>query len=1240
MRRALIVLGSLLAFGALALAILPWWLGVPLTVLGKRNGLTYERYERLGYRRFALTNVRVQRNGVDVRASRVEGETPLRWLWQRRSGGEAPWSVSEWSVEAIPRPASMSTTKSLAISGWSSLRSRLDRIFAPLRTWLPPTTVGPGEVRWPGGRVHLAGASWERDRLRSGEVIFKELHAAAEVVWPAEGAKTVTLRSVPTATSEAWSVVATSPEPSLVQAELAIRQQPARMSARFGASGWLPAEAELKARDWTLPAAAVGLSPAYEAVTGSFELDWRQSALTFLFDAKADPTEGKDAPPLSVQAGGTGDLDSVRIERLAIEGPGLFARLAQPVSVERNGRLRTPDTSFDVKADLAQLPWIEAQGTVDGRVEIVRASNGKAVLKGTLAGEKLQGKAWSFPRARVTAELAWPQLKVSAGELTVAPGETVSFGGEYDLAQRVLEAARVKGEVSQAAVARWLPPGLSFERAAFSAEAQGPFSALVHRGEVSLAKPTYRRVAASSLAATWKGDGTTIDEAVGTLFAGDSKLEFSGDVSPTQAVAKTIRLSRGGVEVLRAAAPTTVTWSPIVSVRGLRLSGSGGELSADYAGGDSGRVDLTVREVSPGLWQDFLNTPGPRWTLHAGRLEGNWARGPLAFSLGGEGSIELEDKRAAHVALAAKGDGGGVELSRLEVAVGEAKIVTVTGKLPVQASVGSQWAVKFEKDADLRLDVVTERDSFFWAKVGELSGLDLVDPQIRVNILGTWRAPRGEATVEIARVGWPKNRGGESLPPLEGVRARLVGDGETIRLESFSASLAGQPVKAEARLPLPKDFTQLESAESIRWVTSHLEARVQLKNADLAAVAPFAKTWIAPTGRLSVDIALKPDLQLEGSLQLRDAVSRPLGPLGVLQSIEADLVLKGRTVDVKRLEAKTGGQPVTVVGSAELVLGEGWRLNLTMKGTNLPLVRQTGFLVRGDVDLRVKTENGGVTLVSGKTTLRDSLFLTDVRTFIPRGTLRNSPSRRPPYFSVEAEPFARWQLGVEVEGKRFLRLRTPVFTGVASARFRLLGTLAEPRAIGEASIEEGQVTLPFATLQVQQGTVSLTELDPYDPRLSFLAVSRRLGYDLKLELSGSASAPNLVFSSSPPLDSEQVLRLVMAGEAPQKEVVYSGQQRAMRLGTYLGQSLAGQIGADTSRAERFSLTVGERVSRDGKETYALEFPLDERWSLMGEYDEFDDYNMGVKWRAFRDRSQDPPEGKTSGKNRSEESPKP
>lgn len=302
-------------------------------------------------------------------------------------------------------------------------------------------------------------------------------------------------------------------------------------------------------------------------------------------------------------------------------------------------------------------------------------------------------------------------------------------------------------------------------------------------------------------------------------------------------------------------------------------------------------------------------------------------------------------------------------------------------------------------------------------------------------------------------------------------------------------------------------------------------------------------------------------------------------------------------------------------------------MNFALKGNNLPLVRQSGLLLRSDADLRIRTGEKGGTELSGTAVLRDSLVLTDLQSLVASNALRGSPLRRPPYFSITAEPFASWRLAVEVEGERFLRVASPVFSGLASARFKLGGTLAEPTAVGEAVIDEGRVTLPFATFVVEQGGVTLQAAAPFDPRVSMEATSRRLGYDLRMEITGLASHPSVMFTSSPPLDSEQVLRLVMAGEAPQGETNFSAQQRALRLGAYLGQSLAGQFGADPYRSGNFSLTVGERVSREGRETYALELPLNERWSLTGEYDEFDDYNIGVKWRAFRDRSQEVEEKK-------------
>ncbi len=198
-----------------------------------------------------------------------------------------------------------------------------------------------------------------------------------------------------------------------------------------------------------------------------------------------------------------------------------------------------------------------------------------------------------------------------------------------------------------------------------------------------------------------------------------------------------------------------------------------------------------------------------------------------------------------------------------------------------------------------------------------------------------------------------------------------------------------------------------------------------------------------------------------------------------------------------------------------------------------------------------------------------------------------------------------------------MRLRTPVFNGVTSARFKLSGTLGEPRAIGEIEIDEGTVRMPFARFEVQQGAVRLTEADPYEPTLYLRGAGRQYGYNLNVEIDGKASAPNVVFTSSPALDSEQVLLMVMTGAAPTTEMAVTGSQRVTRLGTFVGQNLLNSLSSDTADADRLSITAGDKISRQGKETYEIEYKLSDRWTVRGEYNEFDEYNAALKWRVFR-----------------------
>jgi translocation and assembly module TamB len=205
---------------------------------------------------------------------------------------------------------------------------------------------------------------------------------------------------------------------------------------------------------------------------------------------------------------------------------------------------------------------------------------------------------------------------------------------------------------------------------------------------------------------------------------------------------------------------------------------------------------------------------------------------------------------------------------------------------------------------------------------------------------------------------------------------------------------------------------------------------------------------------------------------------------------------------------------------------------------------------------------------------------------------------------------------VHVTGERFLKVRSTIFHGEVSANLNVLGTLKEPLALGDVRVDSGLVRFPFANLKVQQGFVTLGSKDPYRPQLTVHAGSRQYGYDIKMEGSGPVDAPVLQFSSTPPLSSEQIVLMVTAGEMPRLDRSLSTQQRAQTLALFVGRDLLTKLGFGDESEQRLTLHSGEQLSEQGRPTYNVEYKLTDRWSLVGEYDRFNAFNAGLKWRVY------------------------
>ena len=169
--------------------------------------------------------------------------------------------------------------------------------------------------------------------------------------------------------------------------------------------------------------------------------------------------------------------------------------------------------------------------------------------------------------------------------------------------------------------------------------------------------------------------------------------------------------------------------------------------------------------------------------------------------------------------------------------------------------------------------------------------------------------------------------------------------------------------------------------------------------------------------------------------------------------------------------------------------------------------------------------------------------------------------------------------------------------------------------MGDLKIDSGAVQFPFANLDVTRGFVTLTSENPYRPQLQVTAASRRAGYDIKMEVSGPADQAVVQFSSTPPLTADQIVLMLTAGQMPRTDYSLTAEQRAGRVALYLGKNLLSQFGLGDG-SDRLTLRSGENITETGKSTYNVEYKLSRHWSLVGEYDQFNAFNLGLKWKIL------------------------
>ncbi|WP_175414898.1 translocation/assembly module TamB domain-containing protein [Nibricoccus aquaticus] len=1194
-----------------ALVTTPWWWVPAVRSLLARQGVTFARFETLGYSRFALHDVRFQNASTPVTATvaRVEADTPLLWFVHATFSQPGPVLIETWQVNAHASDKKSPSPSASTIDGWPALRLQLNETLATLQRWLPEARATNGTLLYEKQKLIVASLNWlaREGRLTADGLTTHDQIAHAELRWHSDNRQ---LTFSATTTDQQWSASLASTDDT-VTGQLHLWKQPVDFLASFPARGWIPQEASLTAARLLVPGRTVGLGEHYPTLPSTARIVWKEARFTLELNAEGQPAANQSAPPLQLALAGHGDTETLRIERFDITLPGTSARLLAPIVIDREAQIRSGASQFSLESDLEKLPGLEnLRGKITGRVLVEPTSGGEPRLTAKLEASKITAPDFDLKSAVFEAEQLGTRLTIKNARLAFADGSEAELHGVWNWRERTLTGGQLEADIKPAAFARWLPPSLTFARLKISAEAQGRWPDLTHSGKIALSDLATGTPKPISASAEWTGTGPATDTLTAEIKTGDTSAVLKGRLTRTEATLDSLALTLPDAPTLTLAQPARIRWQPSLSIETLDLTGDAARLSFAWSTLQTRSARIDLAGLRSEWLRDFLPSTWPRWQLESATLEGRWPEGPFEGTTRVLGQIEIAKDKNARIELTARAQPSSLRIDRLLVSDENGSVLEARGAAPLIITPATAPFWKLDPNSNWSLTADTTPGSPFWTAQAEASGIKLRSPRLTARIEGSVKKPDARISLQADEIAFDRIR----LPTLSQLDARLVLDAGRVDLEKLSLLVAGQPLSASGRTLVQADQWPAILRDPRQLWTGNAEAKLNLPLVEIAALTAFLPDAFAPTGTLQGDLTVRASGDIQGTLKLHDASTHPITPFGSFNQISGEIVFSGRQAELKSLSALASGQTIKASGSVAFPAAAPLKVDLSLAGKNLPLARQTGLLVRGDLDLKVKSTDDGLTTLSGDVNLHDSLFLRDVRSLIPKRG--GGAASRPPYFSVTKAPFRDWRLALTVGGNRFITLRTPLFNGVVSGRFQLGGTLFEPIAIGQATFDEGTILLPFAALRLTSGSVRLAQADPYSPQLAINAASRSLGYDVRMELSGSASDPTLTFSSSPSLTSEQVLLMVMAGEPPRTDITSSTSDRAASIGVYLGKSLFSDFLGDPTAAERFTFSSGADVSRSGKETLEFEYMLDKRWSLVGERDEFDDYNAGIKLRIL------------------------
>ncbi len=429
-----------------------------------------------------------------------------------------------------------------------------------------------------------------------------------------------------------------------------------------------------------------------------------------------------------------------------------------------------------------------------------------------------------------------------------------------------------------------------------------------------------------------------------------------------------------------------------------------------------------------------------------------------------------------------------------------------------------------------------------------------------------------------------------------------------------------QPLELTANLPF--DAARI-TREGHLPDNTPVTAKVKLPRSSVNFLRQFSPQLEQLDGDVALDVDVggtlgRPVFSGTGDMTVNVARANNV-TLPALRNFKARLNFARDALTLEQFGGELSGGHFTMSGRVTFPKLTAPNLDLQLKADSALVARNDTLTARVDADIKVTGAVGSAN-VTGAVAMTNSQFLKNLD-LIPIG-LPGRPAPQPPSarpdFSIPQPPFRDWKFDVTIKTKDPVLIRGSLANGGAVSDLHLTGTGLRPALQGTVRLENVEATLPFSRLEVSSGFVYFDPSDSFNPKLDLHGTSVIHDHTIRVYVYGTSLAPEVVFTSEPPLPQEEIISLLATG-ATREELTGSNNVLAGRAATLLVQQLyrkifkKGQATQSNSVFDRLDLDVGTVDPRTGQQQATARFKINDQFVFVGDVGVGGDYRGMLKY---------------------------